>query len=100
MKWNKLLISYKCIHCNNICDNNIFKICDNCISDTCWHCFNKVGYEKLYVSMFNDSYFINCPEFRCIKQCIYKCNKCNYTFNKNNVYIDKDKCKIFCYFCK
>lgn len=95
--FHQVIDDYKCIHCNNICENENFKICDNCTCDTCWNCFNKVGSEYMCLKFDkdeNDRYY---PYYGCINKCMYKCDKCKKSYNKKNVIINK--CKIVCLNC-
>lgn len=97
--FSKVLYDKLCIHCNNICSNEKFKVCDNCTCDTCWNCFTKIGSDKMILSYKYDKNIMSfCPYYLCIDYCNYQCKKCkrNYT-NKNDVIIKN--CRVVCLAC-
>lgn len=98
--WTEVLKQKKCIHCNNLCENEYDKICENCTCDTCWNCFSKVGSENLCID--NCTNVSTCEEytiFTCIDKCKFNCSVCKKTFNKNNITIDTKTYKKYCNLC-
>jgi len=65
ISFRELLLKYKCVHCNNICETSNFKLCDNCTCDTCWNCFDKKGSDKLIINSIykkSGNYYYFCCE--------------------------------------
>ena len=94
----KVLYDKKCIHCDNICTNEKFKVCDECTCDTCWNCFTKIGSENIILKYKKDRYK-HCyyPYYSCVK-CNYKCKKCKRNYiNKDDVIIKN--CNVVCLGC-